>query len=512
MTEKGWKKVNEFERDLSHSQTSINANIQYTVPSLKVLSDDNYMVLGRIIASHMSEQAPRLAQLYNYYENNNEGISKGRRNEAWKEGADNRPSHPFASLITDFHTTYSVGKPVKVNFHTVDDTTDEQNNKLQELDHLNDTDTLNYQLYSDMGKYGRAYEQVFYDGENIRYARLDPFKTFIIYSTDIIPKPLMSVRYIAQPLLGGDAVAEYLLDLYTDTGHYTMQMNGQGSNLTLIKAEENALDTIPVIEYENNTERTGDFEKVIPLIDLYDAAQADTSNYMQDYVNALLVIKGDLDAFSTDDADHLIQGGKFLALKTGKDVNGASTDIDVEYLTKSMDSSSSELYKSRVASDIYTFSKTPNYVDGDFSSNSSGVALKYRMLATVTLAEVKRHEFSTGLMNRYRLVTKLLKGLAEINSKWDIEKLDISYTDNVPLDEATIINNFIALGGQVSEETKLNYVQGILVQDVPDELKRLESQEEDYGDWINSSSTESVDNRSIAVQEEANTDEDDSTD
>ena len=511
MTEKGWKKVNEYERDLSQAKLSINANNQYAVPNLQVLSADGYKVLGQIIASHMTEQAPRLARLYNYYENHNDGISKGRRNDAWQEGADNRPSHPFASLITDFHTTYSVGKPVKVNFHTVDDSTDEKNNKLQEMDHLNDTDTLNYQLYSDMGKYGRAYEQVFYDGENVRYARLDPFTTFIIYSTDIIPKPLMSVRYIAQPTLGGDAAKEYTVDLYTETGHFTMNMNGQGSNMKPISYEDNLLGEIPVVEYENNTERSGDFEKVIPLIDLYDAAQADTSNYMQDYVNALLVIKGDLDAFSNDDADHLIQGGKFLALKTGKDINGNSTDIDVEYLTKTMDSSSSELYKSRVASDIYTFSKTPNYVDGDFSSNSSGVALKYRMLATVTLAEVKRHEFSTGLMNRYRLVTKLLRGLAEVKSDWDIEKLDISYTDNIPLDEATIINNFIALGGQVSEETKLNYVQGILVRDVPDELKRLDSQEQDYGDWINSASTESVDNRAVAVQED-NSDEDNPTD
>ncbi len=52
----------------------------------------------------------------------------------------------------------------------------------------------------------------------------------------------------------------------------------------------------PVVEYDNNRFRTGDFEHVISLIDLYDSAQSDTANYMTDLNDALLVISGDIDA------------------------------------------------------------------------------------------------------------------------------------------------------------------------------------------------------------------------
>lgn len=42
-----------------------------------------------------------------------------------------------------------------------------------------------------------------------------------------------------------------------------------------------------------NVEET--FEKVIPLIDLYDEAQSDTANYMSDLNDAMLLIKGNVD-------------------------------------------------------------------------------------------------------------------------------------------------------------------------------------------------------------------------
>ena len=39
----------------------------------------------------------------------------------------------------------------------------------------------------------------------------------------------------------------------------------------------------------------GDFEKVIPLIDLYDNAQSDTANYMSDLNDAMLLVIGNME-------------------------------------------------------------------------------------------------------------------------------------------------------------------------------------------------------------------------
>ena len=49
-----------------------------------------------------------------------------------------------------------------------------------------------------------------------------------------------------------------------------------------------------ITEFSNN-ERRGDFEKVIPLIDLYDNAQSDTANYMSDLNDAMLLVIGNME-------------------------------------------------------------------------------------------------------------------------------------------------------------------------------------------------------------------------
>ena len=51
-----------------------------------------------------------------------------------------------------------------------------------------------------------------------------------------------------------------------------------------------------ITEYSPNRFRMGLYEDVLSLIDLYDAGQSDTANYMTDLNDALLVISGDIEA------------------------------------------------------------------------------------------------------------------------------------------------------------------------------------------------------------------------
>ena len=100
----------------------------------------------------------------------------------------------IASYIADFHTSYSVGKPVSIRFQDDDD--GKLIKDLNAIDKLNETDTLNYSLFLDTSRYGRAYEQVYLgEDKKIHYTRLDPLTTFLIYDTSIEPQVLASVRY-----------------------------------------------------------------------------------------------------------------------------------------------------------------------------------------------------------------------------------------------------------------------------------------------------------------------------
>src|SRR5690625_5644461 len=65
--------------------------------------------------------------------------------------------------------------------------------------------------------------------------------------------------------------------------------------LAAVEEEPHFFQGVPIIEYENNRFREGDYEDVLNLIDLYDASQSDTANYMTDLNDAMLKIVGSLD-------------------------------------------------------------------------------------------------------------------------------------------------------------------------------------------------------------------------
>ena len=60
-------------------------------------------------------------------------------------------------------------------------------------------------------------------------------------------------------------------------------------------AEPHSFGKVTITEFSNNEKRRGDFEKVIPLIDLYDNAQSDTANYMSDLNDAMLLVVGNME-------------------------------------------------------------------------------------------------------------------------------------------------------------------------------------------------------------------------
>ena len=459
-----------------------------------LLANENQPLLD-IIKDFINNQVPRLETLENYYEGQNETIVNTSRRQNTNK-ADNRAAHPFAEYIADFQTAYSVGKPIKLTFDS--DKSDVLDPIVQGIDKLNNADVLNYKLFLDATKYGRAVEQVFYgEDEDYHFVRLDPKTAFIIYSTDLVPKPLASVRINSVTTYGQQAETTNYFEIYTDTQLITATSGQQMDSLENIKVATNPVGKIPVFEYWNNDDRMGDYEKVIPLIDLYDAAESDTANYMQDFNDATLVLEGDLEALDLDtDVMQTMLDMNVLSLQTGKDVDGKQTSASASYLTKSMDTIGAEAYKKRLATDIHKFSKTPQYTDSDFANNVSGVAMQYKLLGTVEMAEIKRRNFEHGLRERYRILSYLMLGQdgkggagmplslqqdlgVTIPDGFNPNKLKFKFTDNLPQDTEATVNTTVQLSGIISRETQIENLSGVLNIDTDEELKRLE--EEDNG-------------------------------
>ncbi|WP_059360785.1 phage portal protein, partial [Fructobacillus fructosus] len=329
--------------------------------------------VGEFIKHHYNKQRPRLLNLDSYYKGINTKINSEASRRIDEYGADVRLGHPFAQEIVDFHTAFSVGNPINISVDQDHNGQEDEHQQLDKINHENGVDSLFYDLFSDMSKYGRAFANVYRDGDVEKITRLSPANTFMIYSNDVDPVPIMAVRYTEQSKIDDNLdYQQYVIETWTDS-EYTISEPVAIADGTVVNgytvAKTDQLSTLPVVEFWNNTQRMGDFDGVISLIDAYDAAQSDTANYMQDSNDAMLVIKGDIDDLldgaelfgNPDDEEYLeklaeqkkklmasIKEARTLFLKSGSTGSGQQTTVSADYIHKQYDTAGVEAYKNRL--------------------------------------------------------------------------------------------------------------------------------------------------------------------
>lgn len=430
----------------------------------------------QFIRHHHDYQQPRLQMLDDYYQGFNTAIidADNRRHDAGK--ADHRAVHSFGKYIADFQTSFSVGNAINVK-HDDDE-------RLDEIQSVNDYDAINGELFLDTTRYGRAFEYIYRGNDDIEHSvLLDPLETFVVYDLQVDPKPVMAVRYHLIQVVGDNNQlnTKYLVETWTANKHVTFAPANFDEKLT-VQSQETCF-AFPIIEYTNNRFRIGDFENVIPLIDLYDAAQSDTANYMTDVNDAMLVIKGDIDTLlqgssmmqgidptdeeqakkmAQDKLDMLksMKDANMLLLKSGYTANGQQTNVDAGYIHKEYDVTGTEKYKDRLAHDIHKFSHTPDLTDENFAGNASGVAMKYKVLGTIELASTKRKQFQKGLFERYEIIAQLEKQASD-KMKTDPRTIEFTFRDNMPTDDVTTIGAVVSAGAQVPQEYLYQFLPNV---------------------------------------------------
>src|SRR5690625_5175115 len=213
--------------------------------------------------------------------------------------------------------------------------------------------------------------------------------------------PIAGVRYV-QDVTDED---KYIVYYYKDKEVVVYSAESSFEQLAEIDRTNHVFGGVPLIEYENNKYRYGDFEKELHLIDLYDSAQSDTANYMTDLNDAMLKITGNVQ-MSMDDAKKYREANIML-LEPSKDAEGKEGKVDADYIYKQYDVDGTEAYKNRVRDDILMFTNTPNLLDEKFSGNSSGVAMLFKTFGLEQDRVSKERSFKRSLRNRYRLINNV---------------------------------------------------------------------------------------------------------
>ncbi len=111
--------------------------------------------------------------------------------------------------------------------------------------------------------------------------RLNPQTTFVVKFNDIYKRNAIGASYV---VLDDQTV---LLGAYTDKWYFELKGDTLG-NFKVTKSQPNQMGIIPIIEYRNDNERMGCFERVITLLDALNVATSDRLNGLSQFVQSIL--------------------------------------------------------------------------------------------------------------------------------------------------------------------------------------------------------------------------------
>lgn len=423
---------------------------KYKVPSLDSITPE---LIYSLIQRYEMNEVPRLKRLKNYYIGQTD---VKQRVMADKSKPNNKIASPFPAYIVDTSVGYWLGKPVV--YQSQDE---ELMAKVQIVLDRNHEANHNTKLGKDLTTTGIAYELIYLDNEkNIKLKRLNAESVFMIYDTTVEETPLMAVRFMSiEDYITNDT--HTIVELYTDNCIIEGMVNGD--SLALGEPEPHYFGRIPVIQYKNNDEMTGSFEKVADLIDSYDLAVSDTSNNLEYFADAYLVLSG-LEATEAEDIQDMKESRVMVMAEGGK----------AEWLVKGQASVEVEAFKDRLKEDIFTLSQVPNLSDESFGNASSGVSLQYKLFGLENIVSITERNFTSSLEKRLMLITNMINLMG---GNHDYTFITMNYTRNIPANLSNIADVITKLSGTVSQETLLSQIP--FVNDPVEELERIEREQED---------------------------------
>lgn len=348
-----------------------------------------------------------------------------------------RMTHAFPRYISTMAAGYLIGNPVR--YETAEE--------IEELENLmleyrrSAIDSVDAELARNASIYGKAVELIYAD-EKARpcSTALDPRDAFVVYEDSVEQRPMMGVYLMPWRMCDG-RLKGYFVYICTDTHilRYRVKSLTDPKLGSPEDAREHYFGCVPMIEYWNGEDEKGDFEDVISLIDAYNLLQSDRMNDKQQFVDALLILYG-----CTLQTDELGRSPG-QQLREDKALSLPDSDARAEWLCKQLSESDTEVLKDAIKTDIHKMSLVPDLTDAHFAGNSSGVAMRYKLLGLEQLTRIKERWFREALRLRLNAYCRFMacRGI----SAPDPENVRMIFTRSLPVNELETAQTLSALNG-----------------------------------------------------------------
>ena len=394
-------------------------------------------LLESCLKEHLSS-VDRLSRLRSYYDGSHP-IHQRRKSPGQPN---NRIAHGFPRYIATMAAGYLIGNPVSYE-------ADDQENALIALMKeytAGAIDSVDAELARNASIYGKGVELIYAD-ENARprATAIDPRDAFVVYDDSVENRPMLGMY--AMPWRSPDGrLMGYFVYVYTCDSMITYRMKSlsQPDMKHPESVKSHYFGCVPLIEYWNDEDEKGDFEGVISLIDAYDLLQSDRMNDKQQFVDALLVLYG---CSLETDASGRTPGQQ---LREDKALSLPDCDARAEWLCKQLNEADTEVLRSAIKSDIHKMSMVPDLTDEHFAGNSSGVAMRYKLLGLEQLTRIKERWFREALRQRLRAYAAFLACRGE--AILDPDKVRMVFTRALPVNELETAQTLNTLMGILPAE------------------------------------------------------------
>jgi SPP1 family phage portal protein len=246
--------------------------------------------------------------------------------------------------------------------------------------------------------------------------RLNPNNAFVVKFNDIYKKPALGVSYVQ---LSDDS---YRVGAYTDKQYFELEGKDL-SSLKVVGITPNRVGIQPIIEYRNDDERMGCFERVISLLDALNEATSDRLNGLAQFVQSILWMNNcDIDK---DQMDELKD--KLGLLTKSEPGNPAS----VQYLTATLDQAQTQTLIDYLYEQILQIAGVPGREQSTGGNTGQAIMLSNGWQIAETHARSVEQTFAKSEREMLKVVLKILS-LTETSevAQLKLSDVDVKFSRN----------------------------------------------------------------------------------
>ena len=311
--------------------------------------------------------------------------------------------------------------------------------------------------------YGHSFLVMYMNEEGrIAFTAQNPTDWIYVRDNSLEQKPKFAIRYYAW----WDDVENmqmYDIELYTDKE--IINYEGSPVNLKEVGRRPHYFNGLPIIEFMENESRQGSYENVISLIDTYELMLSDTANTINYFSDCYLVLTGMQETQAEDIAR--MKNDRVLLVPEG---------CEASFLTKNVSENYNENMLKRLQEQIFVVACTPLLSDSSFSSNSSGVAIQFKLFSMEKSVQLKENIFRAGFNRMFNLIKEMIN-LYERKSYTEDDTIIQTFTRSLPMDLSALADSISKLNGVVSRRTLMSQLE--FVSDATLEENQLRSEQEE---------------------------------